>query len=243
METHGTSMIIGAALSAVLLVGCDQTPPLAPSDNERAYGTSAKMLGPEVCAFGQNFSLGSTNAYFPLTVGSFWELRGEEDGEQIRLRIDILNQTELVGGVTTRVLKETEWVNDVLREESFNFFAENPGGTACYFGEFVNIYENGGVSHEGSWRADAAGNSPGVFMPADPQEGMMFQAEVAPGVAEDQVQIVGTGAVTVPAGTFTQTIRTREFNPLDRGKEYKWYAARVGIIVDGPLTLRSYHVN
>jgi hypothetical protein len=44
-------------------------------------------------------------------------------------------------------------------------------GTVSCFGEVVDIYENGViVSHEGSWRADALGNTPGIFTPANPQE-------------------------------------------------------------------------
>ena len=242
MRTQQTSAIATISVLAFLLAACDGTPPVTSVEHELAYSSSAKMLGPDVCAPGQPFSLVSSNSYFPLTVGSWWELAGEEDGETIRLRIDILNQIEMVGGVATRVLKETEWVDGVLAEESYNYFAENGDGVACYFGEAVDIFQNGMVSHEGSWRADEAGNAPGVFMPAEPLPGTMFQMEVAPGVAEDQGKIVGTGAVTVPAGTFAKTIRVRELNPLDAGKDYKWYAAAVGIIVDGPLRLTSYLV-
>ena len=75
-------------------------------------------------------------------------------------------------------------------------------GTVCYFGEAVDIYENGAiVSHEGAWRADDPGNAPGIFMPADPQEGMTFQQENAPGVAMDEATIVKVSGDTI-------TIRT-----------------------------------
>jgi hypothetical protein len=242
MGTHRISVFVASVALAVLLAACDPTSPAAPVPQDVAYGSSPKMLGPDFCAFGQPFSLVSTSPYFPLTVGSWWELSGEDDGEPIRLRIDILDQTEVVGGVTTRVLKETEWVDGVLAEQSYNYFAENADGVVCYFGEAVDIFENGQVSHQGAWRADQPGNAPGLFMPADPQPGMMFQMEIAPGVAEDEGKIVGTGAVTVPAGTFTQTIRVREFNPLDAGKDYKWYAAGVGILIDGPLLLNAFLV-
>ena len=63
---------------------------------------------------------------------------------------------------------------------------------------------------------------------------------MAPGVAEDQAQVVGQGPVTVPAGSFAQTIRVREFNPLDGEKDYKVHAAGVGLIIDGILELVSY---
>jgi hypothetical protein len=109
----------------------------------------------------------------------------------------------------------------------------------CYFGEAVDIYEAGVVvSHEGAWRADARGNAPGIFMPADPQVGMTYQQEVAPGIAEDQATILSRGkSVTVPAGTFADTLKLRDFNPLDGSRGVKVYAPSVGIIVDGPLSL------
>ena len=42
------------------------------------------------------------------------------------------------------------------------------------------------VSHEGSWRADEGDNQPGIYMRAAPAEGMTFEQDVAPGVAEDE---------------------------------------------------------
>jgi hypothetical protein len=44
----------------------------------------------------------------------------------------------------------------------------------------------------------------------------------------------------VAAGTFTDSIRTRDFNPLDGSRGFKAYAPGVGIIRDGVLDLVSY---
>jgi hypothetical protein len=90
-----------------------------------------------------------------------------------------------------------------LIEISRNYFAQTEAGTVCYFGENVNIYEDGRVvSNDGSWRADGRrglpGLAPGIFMSASPKPGMHFQQEVAPGVAEDEATIVGTGSVATP---------------------------------------------
>jgi hypothetical protein len=78
------------------------------------------------------------------------------------------------------------------------------------------------------------------MMPARPKPGMSYVQEVTPGIAEDQAKIVGTGSVTVPAGTFAMTIKVREFNPLDGDRGYKVYADGVGLIHDAPLTLIRY---
>ena len=170
-------------------------------------------------------------------------LEGEEAGALVRLEVAVLDQTEIVGGVTTRVVQEREWVNGALIELSRNFYAEATDGTVCYFGEEVDIYENGQIiSHEGAWRADAPGNRPGIIMPADPQPGMMFQMEGAPGVAEDQGTIKSSGRIRVPAGSFSKTIRVEEFNPLDGGSGRKVFAKGVGLVVDPPVALVTFQV-
>lgn len=93
----------------------------------------------------------------------------------------------------------------------------------------MDIYEDGViVSHEGAWRADARGNRPGIFMPANPQKGMTFQQEFAPGVALDEATIIKVA---------TDTITLRDFNPLDGSSGTKEYQAGVGLIRDGPLDL------
>jgi hypothetical protein len=185
----------------------------------------------------QDFQLASTNPYFPMGVGRTWCYEGEEDGELVELRITVLDATELVAGVTTRVIEEREWIDGTLVEVSLNYYAATSEGTICYFGEAVDIFEDGSVSHEGAWRADEGENAPGIIMPPDPRPGVRFQMEVAPGIAEDEGRIVGIGPVTVPVGTFEDTIRFREYNPLDGDKGYKVFALGEGLVVDGPVVL------
>ena len=224
-------------------------------------GASIAAAAPEtpldlaLCAPDQNtFTLVIDNAYFPLSVGDQWVLTGKEQGQTIGLRITVLDATESLyrgkSKVTTRVVEETEWLDtnasgtidpgEALIESSLNYFAQTQSGTVCYFGEAVDIYEDGEiVSHEGSWRADARGNAPGIYMPAAPEVGMTFQQEVAPGIAEDTATILAIGDVTVSAGSFVNAIKVRDFNPLDGSRGIKWYAPDVGIVVDGPLELMS----
>jgi hypothetical protein len=208
-----------------------------------------------LCAPEENtFGLTIDNAYFPLPVGQQWVYRGKEQGQTISLQITVLDETERIyngqNAVLTRVVEEVEWEDangdevadpDELIEISRNFFAQTQDGTVCYFGEEVDIYEGGEVvSHEGAWRADDPGNAPGIFMPANPQPGMTYQQEVAPGVAEDRATITRRGDYTVPAGTFADTITVRDFNPLDGSRSTKVYARGVGLISDGPLVLYDY---
>jgi hypothetical protein len=236
------------ALAVATILGCDRPtgPPLAAarSTSPLYQVPNDKRLSPELCALDRgDFTLDSANDYLPLGVGSEWLLRGEEDGARLELRITVLDETEVVGGVTTRVVEEREWADGELIEVSRNFLAATSVGTVCYFGEDVDIYENGEVvSHEGAWRADAPGNVPGIIMPADPRPGMRFQMEGAPGIAEDAGMILGIGPVRVPAGPFAETIRVREVNPLGGSVGFKVFARGVGIVIDGPLSLVSYRI-
>ncbi|NIS28433.1 MAG: hypothetical protein GWN07_00005, partial [Actinobacteria bacterium] len=156
----------------------------------------------------------------------------------------VLDETEVVGGVTTRVVEERETEAGELIEISRNFYAGTEDGTVCYFGEDVDIFENGRiVSQEGAWRADAPGNFPGIIMPANPRTGQTFPIEGAPGVAEDFGDVVAVNApVDVPAGSFTRTVRIRETDPLEPDFDFKVFARDVGIVVDGPLSLVSFDV-
>jgi hypothetical protein len=207
-----------------------------------AKASSIKKPGPDVCApAAGGFTLASTNPFFPLQVGREWQYEGEEEGTLVQLHITVLDAVEVVAGVTTHVVEERELHDGELAEVSRNFFVEASNGAVCYFGEAVDIYEGGAiVSHEGSWRADQPGNQPGIIMPADPRPGTMFVMEIAPGVAEDQGKIVGSGPVTVPAGTFLDAIRVKELNPLDGERGLKVFVRGVGLVIDGSVQLVSF---
>jgi hypothetical protein len=243
VKTSITGLSIAATPLLVLLLGCERNEPVAPTSLETPAVTAAKASAPKklsikLCAPSRGgFTLTSTNPYFPMDVGRQLVLTGEEGGDSITLQVTVLDRTRTIAGVTTRVVEEREWANGDLSEVTWNYHVQAPDGTNCYYGEDVDIYEDGGISHEGAWCAGAGDNQAGIFMPADPRPGTKYQNEVAPGVAEDEAKIVGVGPVEVPFGEFRETIRIREFDPLTAEKDYKIHAAGVGIIVDGPLRL------
>jgi len=219
-----------------------------------ASGAGAARLDPALCAAGQNtFTVSINSAFFPLPVGRQWVYTGREEGERLGVQVAVLRVTEtLYRGaqrVRTRVVQKREWIDangngridsgEELKEVSRNYFAQSRAGNVCFFGEQIDVYEDGKVAnHEGSWRADAPRNAPGIYMPAKPRVGMTYQQQSAPGVAVDTAAIVASGVrTTVPARTFTNTIRVRDRSPLDGSTGIKIYARGVGLVVDGPLKL------
>jgi hypothetical protein len=97
------------------------------------------------------------------------------------------------------------------------------------------------VRHDGAWRAGVDGALPGIFMPADPAVSQAFRQEVAPGVAEDRIEIVAMGEpASTPAGTFADTVEFFETTPLEPGvTSTKVFARGIGLIVDDVARLAN----
>jgi hypothetical protein len=147
----------------------------------------------------------------------------------------------VIEGIETRVVEERETEDGELVEVSRNYFAIcNRTNSVIYFGEEVDIYEDGViVGHEGEWLAGVDGARPGIIMPGTVLVGARYFQEVAPGVALDRAEIVSlTATVQTPAGRFTRCLRTRETTPLEPGEvEFKSYAPGIGLIQDEVLRL------
>jgi hypothetical protein len=185
------------------------------------------------------------NKYFiPLRAGSFLRLEGEEDGETKTLVISVLKRTKKVAGVRCAVVREMEWTDDEITEISWNYFAICPrGNDVFYFGEDVDIYEDGEVvSHDGAWLAGVNGAQPGLIMPGRPLNGARYYQEIAAGVALDRAEhLSDTVPFETPAGTFTNCLFVAETSPLEPGDvSLKHYARGIGLIHDGALRLTEY---
>lgn len=179
------------------------------------------------------------NLYFILEPD--YQLVLEDGGE--RLSITVLSETKVIDGVETRVVEERETKDGRLVEVSRNYFAiSKRTNDVFYFGEDVDIYENGRVvSHEGAWQAGVDGARFGLVMPGKIVLGAGYQQETAPRVATDRARNISTNeTVKTPAGEFKDCLKVEETTPLERGaKEYKRYAPGVGLVQDGSLKLVS----
>ena len=186
-------------------------------------------------------STGNKNPYWSLKPGRYVVLGKIEPGGDEFVIITVLDETETVGNVETRVIEEREYEDGKLAEISRNFFAmDKKSKDIFYFGEDVDYYEDGQITgHSGQWRAGSDGARAGLYMPGRPIVGMRYYMEIHPGVAMDRAEIFDTGAaVETPAGTFKQSLIVTESSPLEPGDEsYKRYAPGVGMIFDDGLEL------
>ncbi len=189
------------------------------------------------------FETTGKNPYFILEPGYQLVLEGSEGKNTSRLVITVLNETRKVGNVETRIVEEAESENGKTIEISRNFFAFcKQTNSLYYFGEEVDMYKNGKiVSHDGAWIAEGK-NKPEVIMPGIILLGARYYQEIAPGVAMDRAEIISTSVtIKTPVGTFINTLKIEETTPLEpKAKEYKIYAAGIGLVKEGDLLITKY---
>jgi hypothetical protein len=192
----------------------------------------------------QELTTTGRNTYFILEPGYQLTLADRERDARAMLVITVLQQTQSIGGVDTRVVEERETEGGAPKEVSRNFFAFHPPtGDVYYFGEDVDTYKHGQLAgHEGGWRHGTNGARFGLMMPGTPTVGLRYYQEHAPRVAMDRAEIDSlTARVTAPAGVFERCLSTRESTPLELfSSERKLYAPGVGLIQDRDLSLVAH---
>ena len=185
------------------------------------------------------FSATGRNRYFVLEPGHQLTLESDEE----KVVITVLDETVRVGSVETRVVEEREWEDGELKEVSRNFFAICNHGDVFYFGEDVDMYEDGEVvRHGGAWRADQPNSRAGIIMPGTILLGARHYQEMAPD-AQDRAEILADDVtLKTPAGEFKDCLRVDETSGLDpRDETFKTYAPGIGLIQDEDLLLTSWN--
>lgn len=186
------------------------------------------------------------NPYFPLVPGTTFIYEAEtEDGLEVN-EVEVTVETKEILDVTCTVVLDMVWVEGVLTEETYDWYAQDKDGNVWYFGEDTKEYDESGnvISTEGSWEADVDGAKPGIVMEANPQPGDSYRQEYYEDVAEDMAKVLRLNAsVSVPYGEFEDCLKTKEWTPLDRGVvEHKYYAWGVGLVLVTELKGKSVRV-
>jgi hypothetical protein len=153
----------------------------------------------------------------------------------------VTHETKLIQGIPCVVVNDSVVQDGQLIEKTIDWYAQDKDGNVWYYGEDVKEYENGVlVSTEGSWEAGVNGAQAGIIMEAHPQVGDTYRQENAPNVAEDMAQVLRlTESVTVPYGSYTNVLVTKDWTPLEPDVvDNVYYAPGVGMIqsvaVQGP---------
>ncbi len=201
-------------------------------------------------------SLQINNPWFPLVPGTTYLYHATETdpdtGEVVHetVRVDVLNQTRLVGGVEGRVVQDRVWKDGLLVEDTFDWYAQDNSGNVWYLGEIATNYrydEAGnllGTDNDGSWETGIDGAQPGIQMPASPRVGDRYYQEFRPRVAIDQGDVLATGLMrNTSIGTLSGVVQTRDWTVLEPDSvEHKFYARGFGNILTEKLDYHSGEV-
>ena len=229
-----------SSLASVALTSCAAVLLAAQASQKQATPQLAGAFATEFPVDKARLLSVGTARYFVLQPGA----KSTFEGGATRLVITVLEATEKVDGVVTRVVEERETEGGTLIEVSRNFFAFDPRDSAVYyFGEDVDMYRDGKITgHEGSWRSGVNGARFGLMMPGRPTVGTKYHQEVAPKVAMDRAEVTSVGdALKTPSGSYTSCVHTRETTPLEPGTvEWKRYCPGVGLAEDGELKLTQF---
>jgi hypothetical protein len=189
-----------------------------------------------------NFSANVTNPLYPLTPGTTLLYTGVKDGKPA-LDVFAITATATIDGVQTRLVQDRLFLSNVLEERTTDYYSQDSCGNVWYFGEDTATLDKHGhvVSTAGSFHAGVDRAQPGVFMQARPQVGRQFRQEWYAGQAEDVFSVAQLSTpITVPYGSFHNSMRTAEHTALEPGVlDNKWYVQGIGEVVEltihGPL--------
>jgi hypothetical protein len=237
-----------ALLSAALLIGsataCGGGSSETITKTVTLGGTTTESAPPKLPVGSEPFETDPSefttqidNPYWPMKPGSRWIFRETDaEGSVSKVVVTVLDKTKMIAnGVEARVVHDQVTEDGQIKEDTFDWYAQDSDGNLWYLGEDTAEYENGKLkTKEGSWEAGVDGALAGIIMPAKPQVGMTYREEYYKGHAEDGASIVGTNAlVKVPYGRFTGGIQTRNFSGIEPDViEEKIYAKGVGVVLE-----------
>ena len=173
------------------------------------------------------------NKYYPLIPGTTFVYEGKTGDGAERNEVTVTSDTKVILGVKCVVVHDKVTVEGKLKEETYDWYAQNKDGSVWYFGEDATSYENGRVtSTSGSWEAGRNDAKPGIIMKANPARGDSWRQEFRKGEAEDMAEVIALNEpATVPAGTFQGCIKTKDWTPLEpKIEENKLYCPVAGVV-------------
>jgi hypothetical protein len=177
--------------------------------------------------------LGGDNRWYPLAPGT-QSLRTGSINRGSRklthkLRVTVTDVTKVVNGVTTVAVLDQDIDAGQVGEASLDFLAQDKYGNVWYMGSYTEIYEGGQfVNAVDAWLTPKQGSKPGVWMMADPQEGMKYvEAHNSRETIRAEVTKVDDRKC-VPFKCF------KALQVLEDGHEFKYFGPGVGHIATEP---------
>lgn len=204
----------------------------------RAGGRTCNPPHPPPLPPASDFVAQVTNPYFPLTPGTTYLYKGQEDGAPEVDRVTVTHATQTVLGIAATIVDDIVFQNGHATEHTHDWYAQDSRGNVWYLGENAFDFVNGQWQlADDSWEAGVDGARPGLIMEANPRVGDVYAQEHFPGHAMDAASVASTDAtISVPYGTFDHALRTWECTPLEPGVvDVKDYVRGVGEVKEATV--------
>jgi hypothetical protein len=206
------------------------------SASPKPSSTAVKKVNADYKKFdSKNFidPLGGQNRWYPLVPGT-QTLRDGSINRGSRklhhqLRVTVTDVTKMVNGVKTVAILDQDIDAGQVGEASLDYLAQDKFGNVWYLGSYTEIYEGGQfVNAVDAWLAPKRGARPGVWMMADPKEGMKYvEAHNSRETIRAEVAKVGEKKC-VDYDCFKSLVI------LEDGSEFKYFGPGVGHIATEP---------
>ncbi|MCC7412342.1 MAG: PEP-CTERM sorting domain-containing protein [Gammaproteobacteria bacterium] len=181
--------------------------------------------------------------YFPLLDNLTRIYVGEknEGGEIVteRFELTVLGAGPTILGVATTARRDRAYEDDLLVEETLDYYAQDTAGNVWYFGEDVTNYvydddDNLVSTHNASaWLAGQNSALPGFAMPGALTPAFNYYQEFAPfDAALDEGTVLAVGVeLSLGIGDFDDVLVIYETSALDPdAREFKYYARDLGLV-------------
>lgn len=223
----------GLTLALVCALGLWAAPAQSAGGDEPSFPPPVSPYNPHIDP--ADFVAGVDHPYFPLEPGTTftYEGTGADEGEDVT--VYVTHKTKKIMGITTIEVSDIVSEDSEVIESTLDWYAQDRWDNVWYFGENTKTLENGKVtSTEGTWMAGRNGARAGIVMEAHPKVGDSYAQEFSPGVAEDRATVLSLDAsATVPYGTFTGLLKTKDYSLLDTAVvERKFYLRGVGSVLE-----------
>jgi hypothetical protein len=207
-----------------------------PSAAQKPSSTAVQKVNANYRKFDpKNFgdAIGGQNRWFPLVPGT----QTLRDGSITRgsrklkhqLRVTVTDVVKEVNGVQTVAVLDQDIDAGQVGEASIDYLAQDKAGNVWYIGSYTEIYEGGQfVNAVDAWLAGKRGARPGVWMMADPKEGLKYvQMHNSRETIRSEVAKVNDRKC-VPFDCFKSLVI------LEDGTEFKYFGPGVGHIATEP---------
>ena len=204
----------------------------------------------------ERISAETANPYFPLVRGYKWVYKTYDEDDEAKEIIEtntdeVLMETKEIMGVKCFIVHDIVYDGnnidpDKIKEDTYDYYAQDVDGNVWYFGEFSLSFEEDLPSMEGSWIFGMDDAKPGIVMFANPlpewvEVGTVYRQEFLLGDAEDWAQLedleaeVSNSLSTIgncEVGT-SHCRGTAEGTPLEPDViEHKYYKPGIGTVLE-----------